>query len=76
MPLTNTIFTEEMAKHPHHWQALLECIADYLREGPGVWWRKLKPTPLTVKAFVQQSDVNVPENEMIRVDPGKCDPPS
>ena len=32
MPLMNTIVTKEiMAKHPHHWQALLEYIADYLR---------------------------------------------
>ena len=57
MSLTNTIVTKDMAKHSHHWQALLEWIADYLKEGPGVWWRRLNNYDI---AFF---DVSFPTNQ-------------
>ena len=57
MAPTNTIITTEiMANHSHHWQALLECIADYLRDGPGVWWRKLN------NDAIEFYDVSFPTN--------------
>ena len=66
MSLTNTIVTKDiMAKHSHHWQALLEWIADYLKEGPGVWWRKLNNDD------IEFFDVPFPTNHPLTIQPSQ-----
>lgn len=40
-PINTTITRSEMQNRSHHWQALLQNIADYLVQGENIWWRKL-----------------------------------
>ena len=62
----NTVISESaMRKYSHHWQALLENIADYLTEGEGIWWKRL------TNGDVEFHDITVQRTDAIPPNPSK-----